>query len=303
MGTSEDDCGAQLTDYVDAGGNLVDTANIYGGGRSEEILGRLLRGTVPREDIVLCTKAVLTGEKPPFGTDASAATLLAELTKSLNRLGLDHVDVWQMHIWDDHTPLDDTLDAIQQAISSGRARTAGLCNYTGWQTAKAATTQDKLGRPQLSSVQVEYSLLQRGIEREVLPAARHFGLGILPWAPLGRGVLTGKYRNGVPAERADSRFFQWYVRGLAESKRAAAVVEEVATAAEQLGVPPLGVALSWVRDREGVVAPLVGARTAEQLRESLAVAELDLPPEIRTRLDQVSEPHLGYPERAWSNAG
>jgi aryl-alcohol dehydrogenase-like predicted oxidoreductase len=295
--TDKDDAAKQIIEFVDAGGNLVDTADIYAGGKSENILGELLGTVVPRSSVVLATKAAgVLSAGPPFRHDASRAHLLAALDGSLRRLGTDHVDLWQMHAWDPHTPLDETLSAIDTAISTGRVRHAGVSNYSGWQAAKAATSQIKLGRAPLVSIEVEYSLLERGVEREVVPAAVDFGIGILPWAPLGRGVLTGKYRGGVPAERENNRFFKWYVGARLFQDRTVGIVESVAAAARETGASPLAVALAWVRDRPSVVAPVVGARTVEQLRESLQAEDFELPGEVRHHLDEVSAPYVGYPE-------
>jgi aryl-alcohol dehydrogenase-like predicted oxidoreductase len=201
---------------------------------------------------------------------------------------VDHVDLWQVHTWADDVPLEETLGALDLAVASGRAAYVGVSNYTGWQSAQAATWQRAAGRTPLSSHQVEYSLVNRRAEAEVLPAAAALGLGVLPWSPLGRGVLTGKYRHGTPADsRGASPHFAGFV-GSYLDERAGRVVEAVARAAEGLGWSPLEVALTWVRDRPGVTAPIVGARTAAQLRGSLTVEGVALPPEIVAALDDVS---------------
>jgi aryl-alcohol dehydrogenase-like predicted oxidoreductase len=251
---------------------------------------------VKREDIVIATKAVSV-RGAERDRDASRRHVLAALDASLDRLGTDHVDLWQMHAWDPRTPLEETLAALDAAVSSGRARYVGVSNYTGWQTAKAAAWQRAWpGRAPIVATQMEYSLLQRGIEREVVPAAINLGIGILPWSPLGRGVLTGKYQTGTPADSrgasADyTRFISPYL-----DERASRIVSAVMAAADGLGVSPLAVALSWVRDRPGVVAPILGARTAGQLEGSLDADAMVLPDEIRRALDDVSMPDLGYPE-------
>jgi aryl-alcohol dehydrogenase-like predicted oxidoreductase len=299
--TDSDDAAAQLRAFLDAGGTLIDTADVYAEGDSEHVLGELLDDVVPRDDVIVATKAVVR----PHGfrrRDASRGHLLSALDASLRRLGTDHVDVWQLHAWDPLTPLDETLSALDLAVSSGRARYAGVSNYAGWQTAKAAAWQAAWpGRARIVSTQVEYSLLERGIEREVLPACADAGIGILPWSPLGRGVLTGKYRDGVPADsRGASPHFERFV-GRFLDERSAGIVEAVATAADGLGVSPLAVSLAWVRDRPGVVAPIVGARTVGQLLGSLQTDELTLPPSIMSALDDVSAPTMGYPESAGSS--
>ena len=206
----------QLTAFVDAGGTLVDTADVYCDGESERTLGRLLADVVPRSDVLVATKAVGRTGPGPMGRGASRGHLLAALDASLERLRLDHVDLWQLHAWDEATPLEETLAACDVAVSSGRARYVGVSNFTGWQTAQAATWQRAWpGRTPLVSTQVEYSLLQRGVEREVVPAAEALGLGVLPWSPLGRGLLTGKYRHATPSEsRGASPQWQGFIDGL-----------------------------------------------------------------------------------------
>jgi aryl-alcohol dehydrogenase-like predicted oxidoreductase len=294
--TDEDDASSQLKAYVDAGGTLLDTADVYIDGESERVLGRLLTNVVSRDDVLIATKAVSV-RGAERDKNASRGHILAALDASLARLGVDHVDLWQMHSWDPRTPLEETLSALDTAVSSGRTRYVGISNYTGWQTAKAAAWQKAWpGRAPIAATQMEYSLLQRGIEREVVPAAVNLGIGILPWSPLGRGVLTGKYQTGTPADSRGAssdytRFISPYL-----DERASRIVGAVMTAADGLGVSPLAVALAWVRDRPGVVAPIVGARTTGQLKASLDADATVLPDEIRRALDDVSMPDVGYPE-------
>ncbi|MFD8549214.1 aldo/keto reductase [Streptomyces sp. NPDC059649] len=299
--TGEQEAADQLKTFWEAGGTLVDTADIYADGGAEYLLGRLMEGLVPREDLVIATKAgsVLEADRR---VDCSRRHLLAALDASLGRLGTEYVDLWQLHAFDPHTPLDETLQALDLAVTSGRARYVGLSNFSGWQLAKAATWQ--LAAPgvrnRLASAQMEYSLLQRGIEREVLPAALDLGMGVLPSSPLGRGVLTGKYRHATPADsRGASEHLAAFVAPYLD-ETAGRVVEAVTTAADGLAVTPLQVALSWVRDRPGVTAPVLGARTAQQLRAALSVEALSLPDEIRRALDDVSAPVHHYPDHDWS---
>lgn len=296
--TGEDDAAAQLSRFVDAGGTLVDTADRYADGESERLLGRLLDDVVPRADVVLATKAGAPVGRGPRARGASRGHLLAALDASLERLRTSYVDLWQLHTWDAATPLEETLATLDTAVASGRVRYVGVSNYTGWQTAKAATWQASWpGRAPLVSTQVEYSLLQRGVEREVVPAALDAGLGLLPWSPLGRGVLTGKYRSRTPADsRGASATLAGFVAPYLDDA-AGRVVQAVTTAADGLGVPPLAVALAWLRDQPGVVASVVGARTPSQLSESLASCSVALPAEIADALSEVSAPSLGYPER------
>ncbi len=287
--TDEHEARDQLIAFAEAGGTLLDTAAGYGDGASESLIGTLLGDVVARDDIVLATKAGISRRSGTRSLNTGRGHLLTTLDASLRRLQVDHVDLWQVHIWSDDTPVEETLTALDQAVSSGRASYVGISNYTGWQTAQAATWQRAVpGRAPLASTQVEYSLLNRHIEHEVLPAAQALGLGVLPWSPLGRGVLTGKYRSGTPSDsRAASSHFSGFVEAYL-NERSSQVVEAVARAADGLGWTALEVALVWVRDRPGVTAPVLGARTAAQLRGALGVEELTLPPEITEALDDVS---------------
>jgi aryl-alcohol dehydrogenase-like predicted oxidoreductase len=298
--TAERDAADQLKAFWEAGGTLVDTADVYGDGGAEYLLGRLVEELVPRSDLVIATKAGSVPD-PDRRFDASRGHLLAALDASLERLGTDHVDLWQVHAFDPYTPLDETLQALDIAVTSGRARYVGVSNFSGWQLAKAATWQRSVpGRAALASTQMEYSLLQRGVEREVLPAALDLGVGLLPSSPLGRGVLTGKYRTGTPADsRGGSDGMAAFVAPYLDDT-ARRIVDAVATAADGLAVRPMEVALAWVRDRPGVTAPIVGARNARQLSAALSVEALSLPDEIYRALDDVSAPVHRYPDHDWS---
>ncbi|MEU7242500.1 aldo/keto reductase [Streptomyces sparsogenes] len=299
--TDEHDAADQLKEFWEAGGTLVDTADVYSDGEAEYILGQLMGGLVPRRELHIATKAGSVPD-PDRRFDGSRGYLLGALDASLQRLNTDYVDLWQVHAFDPATPLEETLQALDIAVSSGRARYAGVSNFSGWQLAKAATWQ--LASPgahtRLASTQMEYSLLQRGIEREVLPAALDLGLGILPSSPLGRGVLTGKYRHSTPADsRGASDQLAAFVAPYLDEE-ASRIVEAVSTAADGLATTPLHVALAWVRDRPGVTAPIVGARNAQQLRSALSVEALSLPEEICQALDDVSAPVHRYPDQDWS---
>jgi len=287
--TDEHEARDQLIAFTEAGGTLLDTAAGYGDGASEEVIGSLIGEVVARDDLVIATKAGISRGRGARVTDASRGYLISTLDASLRRLGVDHVDLWQVHTWVEDTPLEETLTALDYAVSTGRAAYVGVSNYNGWQSAQAATWQRAVpGRATLASNQVEYSLANRRVEAEVLPAAAALGLGVLAWSPLGRGVLTGKYRRGTPADsRAASPHFSSFVSSYLNTTTAR-VVEAVARAAEGLDWTPLEVALTWVRDRPGVTAPIVGARTAAQLRGSLTVEDCELPPEIVAALDDVS---------------
>lgn len=295
LGTDANEAADQLVAFRDAGGTLVDTADVYQDGHSEHILGGLLGSVVPRDDVIVATKAVARRHDGPFGGGASRGALLNALEGSLRRLRLDHIDLWQLHAWDPSVPLEESLAALDSAVAGGKVRYVGVSNYAGWQLATAATLQHAVpGRVPLTSTQTEYSLVERDSEREITPASRHHGIGLLPWAPLGRGVLTGKYRTATPP---DSRGAHPQLAGYVDhhrTERAARIVQAVSTAAEGLGTSLVAVALAWVRDRPGVAAPVVGARTTAQLKTSLTSEDVVLPPAIQAALDDVSAP----PERA-----
>jgi aryl-alcohol dehydrogenase-like predicted oxidoreductase len=286
--TDEHEAGDQLSAFLDAGGTLLDTAAGYGDGAAEELIGRLLREQVNRDDVVICTKAGISRRSGTRIVDTSRRALLASLDASLARLGVDHVDLWLVHAWSDAVPLEETLSALDAAVTTGRARYIGVSNYGGWQSARAATWQQLRGSVPLVATEVEYSLLSREVEVEVLPSAAAHGLGAFAWSPLGRGVLTGKYRHGTPADsRAASPHFAAFVeRYLDPGSRQ--IVDALVTAAEGLDCSPAELALAWVRDQPGVVAPIVGARTAAQLRGTLGSESVELPDPIRAALDEVS---------------
>ncbi len=275
-------------DFVETGGNLVDTAPAYGGGVAEKMIGKLFAAGLARESLVVATKAgfVIRGGRRVI--DTSRAALLSDLEGSLRRLRTDHVDLWQVHAWGD-APIDETLSALDSAVSRGMARYVGVSNFVGWQTATAATWQEAVtGRVRLASAQVEYSLLARRAEVEVVGAVRHHGLGLIAWSALGRGALTGKYLRSVPSDsRAASEHFGWFLEPYLQP-RSRSVVEAVVKAAEGLALTPAQVALAWVRDAPSVASALVGPRSADQLAELLEAETKQLVPPIVSALDDIS---------------
>ncbi|MEO7125697.1 MAG: aldo/keto reductase [Nakamurella sp.] len=276
--TDADEAAAELETFVGAGGTLIDTANIYCDGDAESILGTLVPDVVPRSDVVLAVTTV--GE-------SGRGRLLTSLDASLARLGTDSVDLWMVHGYDAAVPYEETCAALSAAVDSGRAAYVGVSGQTGWQLATHATWLRSIGQP-LVAAESEYSLLARAAEESILPAAAVHGIGLLAWAPLGRGVLTGKYRGGTPADsRGASAHFERYVAHH-RTDTSARIVAAVVTAADGLGTSPLAVACAWVRDRPGVASTVVGARDAAQLLGSLASEQITLPTEICAALDDVS---------------
>ncbi len=287
--TDEIEAADQCRAFLDAGGNFLDTAATYGDGDSERVIGGLIGTLFHRDEVTIATKAGIGFSDGARKVDSSRHSLIAELDRSLSRLGTEFVDIWQIHSWDEMVPLDDTLSALDYAYTTGRARYVGVSNYTGWQLARAATKQQANSmKAPLTTIQSEYSLLNRNAEFEIIDAAVECGLGFLAWAPLARGVLTGKYRKGIPSDsRGAAPHFAKHIEPYLDS-RSSKIVEAVAVAAEGLGFSPLEVALAWVRDAPGVTSSLIGARTGAQLRGVLKSEEISLPEILRTALDEVS---------------
>lgn len=278
-----------LTTFVEAGGTLIDTAPVHGDGHAELLFGELLARHGWREQVVLAGAAGVARRGDQVVRDTSRGGLLRQLDASLRDLGTDHLDLWQIRGHDGHTPLEETLGAMEYAVTSGRARYVGLTNLTGWRAALAhATLAGRAARVLPVACQSEYSLLQRGPEVTLMPAAEHLGLGLIGWSGLGRGVLTGKYRHGIPADSrgADQRWERFVAPYLGPER--AGVVEAVCRAAEGLGTTPARVALAWALQQPQVASLVVGPRTAAQLSDCLGAVDLDLPVEIHMALTDVS---------------
>ena len=287
--TDTHEAAEQLRSYVEAGGNFIDTAAMYADGDAERVIGGLIGTFAAREDLVIATKAGISFPDGVRTVNNSRHHLISELDKSLTRLGTDYVDLWQIHTWDANVPLEDTLSALDYAYSSGKARYVGISNFNGWQSARSITLQaSNTAKAPIATLQNEYSLLNRSIEDEVIDCADALDVGILAWSPLGRGVLTGKYRSSIPADSrgATPHFANFIAPYLTD--QSARIVEAVVAAAGGLGYSPLEVALAWVRDAPSVTSAIVGARTGAQLRGILTVEEIVLPEVVRTALDEVS---------------
>jgi aryl-alcohol dehydrogenase-like predicted oxidoreductase len=287
QGTDEHEAAEQIREFLDAGGTLIDTADSYADGAAEALLGGLTGVVVDRDELIICARSGLSWQQGQLRPDPSRGTMLSGLDASLARLGTDYVDLWLAPVWSPQVPVEETLGALESALHSGRARYVGFAGYSGWQVARGATMMRGLtGWPVAAAT--EYSLMHRSPEREFLPAVDHLRIGTLACAPLGRGVLTAKYRTGTPT---DSRLASSAWSDEVEARlgpRARRIVDAVVTAAEGLRCEPMEVALAWVRDRHTVASVLVGARTTDQLRGALMSEELELPAEIRLVLDEIS---------------
>lgn len=276
----------QLRLFVEAGGTLVSTAARFSDGQAEAVLGSLLGDVVARSEVVLAVLGGIPRQWSEGRLDASRKGLLDSLDASLSRLGTDSVDYWMAPRAGADVPVDETLAALECAYRSGRARYVGVTNYTGWELARMCSTA---GFP-VSVHETEYSLLSRRAEDEVVPASDAYGVGTFAWAPLGRGVLTGKYRSQLPSDsRAASEDWAEYLEPYLAG-RAARITDAVSTAARGLELSPAEVALRWLLHRPTVASALLGARTGAQLKELLACSQEPLPAQISEALDEISAP-------------
>jgi aryl-alcohol dehydrogenase-like predicted oxidoreductase len=297
--TNQDDAFAQLDAFAEAGGTLIDTADVYVGGLAETIIGRWLatRPTDITDRVVLATKGRFPTSEEPNGAGASRRHLDRALTASLRRLGVDTVDLYQIHAWDPLTPVEETLSFLDGAVRSGRIRYSGLSNHLGWQIQKTMDTAVSIGANAPVTLQSGYSLLSREIEWEITPACRSTGLGLLTYSPLAAGILTGKYHRATApvanTRMADPRMGA-YLRGRMSEPRTVAVMDAVRTIAENHGAATPHVALAWLLGRPTVCSVILGARTLDQLTANLDV-DLRLTAEETTLLDTVSAPEVDFP--------
>ncbi|MFE7845719.1 aldo/keto reductase [Microbacterium sp. NPDC057407] len=288
--------------YVAGGGNFIDTADVYSAGASEEIIGRWL-ATHPTDaaGIVLATKGRFPMGAGPNGLGTSRRHLRIALDDSLRRLGVEHIDLYQLHAWDPITPLDETLRFLDDAIRQGKIGYYGFSNFLGWQLAKAAMLAERHGWSPPVTLQPQYNLLVRGIEHEIVPAALDAGVGLLPWSPLGGGWLSGKYRRDVPptgstrlGENPQRGMEAWEQRNADD--RTWHIIDTLTDVAKAHDVSPSQVALAWLGAQPAVTSVILGARSVEQLRDNMGAVELVLEPADLERLSLVSAPQADdYP--------
>ncbi|MDO5720269.1 MAG: aldo/keto reductase [Actinomycetaceae bacterium] len=281
--------------YRDAGGNVIDTSPSYGDGDAERVVGELINSSIDRSEIVLMTKGGYFCSADTRRLSHSRNAILQSIDRSLNRCQTDYIDVFFLQFSDPHTPIEETLSTLELALRSGRVRYVGVSNFSAWNTAEAFYRGANLGVP-VQAVQAEYSLLERGIERELTPALESQGLGLFAWSALARGVLTGKYRHSTPADsRGASPVFAEFVEPHL-TPQAQQIVEAVAKAAEGLDASALEVALGWLLQQPAVTCGLVGPRTLTHMRQMIDALRFELPAPIAQALTEVSQLHRGYPE-------
>lgn len=291
-GTSVEESEEILSRYLDRGGNFIDTANFYTNGHSEAILGDYFTKRPGLRDHVVLASKFFANMYPgdPNGGGAGRSTIIASLHQTLRRLNADHVDLYWLHNWDRHTPIEETMSALDDVVRAGKVRYLGFSNTPAWVTAQAHTTALLRGWTPLIALQVEYSLLERTVEGELAPFARDQRLALVPWSPLRNGFLSGKYTRGVQVSDSARAAF---VGGPNEAEFA--VIDVVAGIAADLGTSAAAVALAWLRAREGTVVPILGARRLAHLEDNLAGLDLTLDAAHLARLDEVSAPVLSYP--------
>jgi aryl-alcohol dehydrogenase-like predicted oxidoreductase len=283
----------QIDMCLDAGINLIDTADMYSNGHSEEIIGEALEGR--RDDVLLASKVRFRMGEGPNEVGLSRHHVIAGCEASLRRLRTDHIDLYQVHEWDGQTPLEETLDALRYLVDSGKVRYVGASNYAAWQLMKALGIAERDHLPRFVSQQIYYSLQERSAEYELIPLAVDQGLGTLVWSPLAGGLLSGKYRRGQDAPEGSRHLGDWDEPPVYDEDKLYDTVEVLVEIADGHGVSAAQVALAWLLSRPTVSSVIVGARTDEQLADNLKAAQLTLSDDERARLEEVSRPPLLYP--------
>jgi aryl-alcohol dehydrogenase-like predicted oxidoreductase len=291
--TGVDEARRQVDMCLDAGVNLIDTADVYSDGGSEEITGQVLRGR--RDRVLVATKVRMPMGPGPNDAGLSRHHIISGCEASLRRLGTEHIDLYQVHEWDGHAPLEETLAALDLLVRSGKVRYIGASNYTAWQLMKALGTADRLNLPRFVSQQIYYSLQAREAEYELIPLAVDQGLGVLVWSPLAGGLLSGKYRRNQQAPAGSRQLTDWDEPPVYDQERLYDIIDVLASIAEQRGVSAAQVALAYTLGKPAVTSLVIGARTAEQLTDNLAAAALQLTDAERDQLDKASAPPLIYP--------
>ena len=287
------DATRQIDICLDRGINFIDTANVYSEGLSEEILGEAIKHR--RDRVLLATKARMPMGDGPNDAGLSRHHIIAECENSLRRMQVDHIDLYQVHEWDGATPLEETMEALDSLVRSGKVRYVGVSNYGGWQLMKALAVADRHGYQRFVTQQIYYSLQARDAEYELLPIAVDQGIGILVWSPIAGGLLSGKYRRGVEPPEGSRGLTDWNEPPVRDQEQLYDTVEVLVEIAESHGVSAAQVALAWSLARPGIVSLIIGAKNEEQLVDNLGAADLELSPEEHARLEEVSRPPLIYP--------
>jgi aryl-alcohol dehydrogenase-like predicted oxidoreductase len=294
VGATDVDVATRQVDMcLDAGVNLIDTADIYSDGLSEEIVGKTLKGR--RDRVLLATKARMPMGDGPNDAGLSRHHIIRACEASLRRLGTDYIDLYQVHEWDGHTPLEETLSALDHLVNAGKVRYIGCSNYAAWHIMKALGISERKNLQRFISQQIYYSLQSRDAEYELVPVALDQGVGILVWSPLAGGLLSGKYRRDQDGPEGSRHLTDWNEPPVHDEEQLFDIVDALVEIADAHDVSPARVALAWTLGRPGVASVVVGARTEEQLADNLGAADLTLDADERARLDKLSAPRLMYP--------
>jgi aryl-alcohol dehydrogenase-like predicted oxidoreductase len=307
FGADEPTCRAMFDAYADRGGNFIDTANSYTDGDSERMVGAFLQGR--RGRFVLASKYSVSSDRTdPNGGGNGRKALVQALEASLSRLGTDYLDLYWVHVWDGVTPVEEAARALEDVVRQGKVLHVGFSDHPAWLVARADALAEGAGWVRPAAIQVEYSLAQRDAERELLPMAEWLGMGVLAWAPLAGGALTGKYLQDGGEGRVGSAASGHYVKY--RDERTARIARTVVEAARGIGCTPGQLAVAWIRGRPPLCVPLIGARTVNQLVHTPNATEVEIPPDVIARLDEVSAVRLGFPHdflrenwRRWFGAG
>lgn len=291
-GASKSESKKMFKTFIDAGGNFVDTANLYTNGTSEKYVGEFIGTSAEREGIVLATKYTLATRKgDPNGCGNHRKNMMQAVESSLRRLGTDYIDLYWLHAWDYLTPVEEVMRGLDDLVRAGKVLYIGISDTPAWVVSQANTLAELRGWTEFIGLQIEYSLVERTPERELLPMARAFDIAVTPWAPLGAGVLTGKYNNPKKG-KAIGRLKEGSQKLNTHSLRIAGEVQKIA---DEIGYSASQVALNWLRQKTGVVIPIVGATKASQLKDNLGCLEFELTKEHLEKLDEVSQIDLGFP--------
>jgi aryl-alcohol dehydrogenase-like predicted oxidoreductase len=291
--TDVSEASKQIDMCLEAGVNLIDTADMYSHGLSEEILGEALVGR--RDDVLVATKVRAPMGKDPNDAGLSRHHIISGCEASLGRLKTDHIDLYQLHGWDGQTPLEETLAALDALVTSGKVRYVGCSNFSGWHVMKALATAEREHLPRFACQQIYYSLQSRDAEYELVPISVDQGLGILVWSPLAGGLLTGKYRRDKQTPEGSRKVLEWGEPPVGDTDRLYDLIDLLVDVAFDIGAEPAQVALAWLLTRPAVTSLVIGARTTDQLTTNLAAADLRLDDEILARLNAATAPTLLYP--------
>lgn len=298
FGSEESEARTIFDAYVDAGGNFIDTADIYVFGKSEQMVGKFVGERRLRDNVVIATKFTMNQQHGNPNTGGNGRkNIYRALEGSLRRLATDYVDLYWLHAWDRTTPVEEVLGTLNSLVQAGKIRYYGFSNVPGWYLGRAQALAEKEGKERPVALQLEYSLVERGIELELIPAAQELGIGITPWSPLAGGFLTGKYRKGeqisegrlrLPPPRPSFQIF---------TDRNWNILDSLLSVAREIGNTPAAVALNWASTQPGVSSSIIGARTLEQLKANLTALDFSIPDELRARLDKASAPEKPQPYR------